>query len=74
MRIFGQTPIMKKKNILIAGVASLAVIAATAYLVIRKRKEETGEWPPHSAPQLDVNNPGDQSDFPSAPTGEAELG
>lgn len=65
---------MKKKNVLIAGIASLVVIAATTYLVIRKRQEKRGDLPPAGAPQLDIQNPGDQSDFPAGPSGEPALG
>ena len=66
--------IMKKKNILIASIASLVVVAATTYLVIRKQKESRGHLPPANAPQLDINNPGDQSNFPAGPSAEPELG
>ena len=65
---------MKKKNVVIAGIASLVVIAATAFLVIRRRAMQKDEKPPRKAPQLDLRNPGDQSDFPAGPSGETELG
>lgn len=65
---------MKKKNILIASVASLVVIATTAYLVIRRRQEKKGDIPPRNAPQLNIDNPGEQSDFPAGPSVEEELG
>ena len=65
---------MQKKNIVIAGIASLVAIAATAYLVIRRQNRAKEETPPKNAPQLPINNPGDQSDFPAGPTGETELG
>jgi hypothetical protein len=65
---------MKKKNVVIAGIAGLVVIAATAFLVISRRNRQKEETPPKKAPQLDLDNPGDQSDFPAGPTGESELG
>lgn len=65
---------MKKKNILIAGIASLVVIAATTYLVIKRKTERHSDIPPAGAPQLDIDNPGDQSDFPAGPSAEPELG
>lgn len=65
---------MKKKNIVIAGIASLVVVAAAAFLVVRNQKERRGELPPSDAPQLDIDNPGDQSDFPAGPSGEPGLG
>ena len=65
---------MKKKNVLIAGIASLVVVATTALLIVRRRTNEKGANPTKKAPQLPINNPGDQSDFPAGPTGETDLG
>ena len=65
---------MKKKNIIVAGIASLVVVATTALLVVRRRAKQKGANPAKKAPQLPINNPGDQSDFPAGPTGETELG
>lgn len=65
---------MEKKNIIIASVASLAVLAVTTYLIIRRRKAQKEAQPPAGVPQLNIQNPGDQSDFPAGPTGEPELG
>ena len=65
---------MKKKNVLIAGIASLVVVATTALLIVRRRTNEKGANPTKRAPQLPINNPGDQSDFPAGPTGETDLG
>ena len=65
---------MKKKNILIASIASLVVIAATTFLVIKRKSESHGNLPPDGAPQLDLDNPGDQSAFPAGPSAEPELG
>ena len=65
---------MQKKNIIIVGVASLIAIATTAYLVIKRRNSNSGDEPPADALQLDIQNPGDQSDFPAAATGGKDLG
>ena len=65
---------MKKKNVLIAGIASLVLLATTAYLIVRRRAGQQDAKPPKNAPQVPINNPGDQSDFPAGPTGESELG
>ena len=65
---------MKKKNVIIAGVASLVVIAATTYLIIRKRQQKKDDAVPADAPQLPIENPGDQSEFPAGPSGGQELG
>jgi hypothetical protein len=65
---------MKKKNILIASVASLVVIATTAFLVIKRRIGQKEEQPPRKAPQLAIDNPGDQSEFLAGPSVEEELG
>lgn len=61
---------MKKKNILVAGIASLTVLAVTAFLVVRRQSRKRL----HRAPQLPLHNPGDQSDFPASPGGEETLG
>jgi LPS O-antigen subunit length determinant protein (WzzB/FepE family) len=65
---------MKKKNI--AALTALALVAATAslYLVWKKKQQRHHNTPPEGAPQLHIENPGDQSEFPAAPTGEMELG
>jgi hypothetical protein len=65
---------MKKKNVVIAGIASLVLIAATAYLIVRRRAGQKEDQPPKNAPQVPINNPGDQSNFPAAPSSDAELG
>jgi|GEM_PF-1141609 len=65
---------MKKKNVVIAGIASLALMATTAYLIVRRRNRQKEDQPPKNAPQVPINNPGDQSNFPAAPSGDTELG
>lgn len=65
---------MKKKKTII-GIACLAMLAAAGYVaVVRSRTRKHKEVPPPGAPQLDVQNPGDQSAFPAAPSGEKDLG
>lgn len=63
---------MKNRELFILGVAGL-LAAATIYIV--KRRTGKGEdTPPKAAPQLKIDNPGDQSEFPTAPNNEIELG
>jgi len=61
---------MKKKHILLIG---LGAALAAAGLLLWSRVKEEKEKPPRKAPQVPVNNPGDQSDFPNAAS-ESELG
>ena len=63
---------MKKKNLLLIGVAVVLVIAAVIFLV-RIRKVNKGEIPPRKAPQLSIENPGDQSEFITSAS-ESEIG
>ncbi|HEU4471664.1 MAG TPA: hypothetical protein VFR58_11305 [Flavisolibacter sp.] len=63
---------MKKKHIFWIGVGA-ALAAVAAILLINKSKEETSDKPPKKAPQVPVDNPGDQSDFPKAAR-ESDLG
>jgi LPXTG-motif cell wall-anchored protein len=63
---------MKKKNMILPGVAGLLATAAAIFF-LKKKKDEVHEKPPKSAPQLDIENPGDQSEFISSPT-ESEIG
>lgn len=63
---------MKKRDLLVVGAAGL-LAAAGVYLVwnkIRSREDK----PPKNAPQLDLENPGEQSEFPAAPHEERDLG
>lgn len=63
---------MKRKNVIIAGVAGL-VAAAAAVFYFKKRKDNGIEKPPKNAPQLNIDNPGDQSEFKTSAT-ESEIG
>ncbi|MGV3529922.1 MAG: hypothetical protein ACO1OO_13560 [Flavisolibacter sp.] len=62
---------MKKKNAItaIAG-AAVALLAAVFFL----RRNHREEKPPKGAPQLEIDNPGEQSEFSPAPSGERDLG
>lgn len=58
-------------------VLCLLCFLAAAYISYQKSKPVAAlaaETPPPSAPQVKVENPGDQSEFPSAPEGERDLG
>ena len=63
---------MNMKKIIMVGAGALAAMAATIFL-IRKYKKEDGVKPPRKAPQLSIENPGSQDDFPKPPI-ESELG
>lgn len=63
---------MKNKNLLIAGAGAI-LAAAAAIFFLRKKKAGDTEKPPRNAPQLDIENPGTQSEFPTAAT-ESEVG
>lgn len=64
---------MKKKTILLGGAGVLAAAAAAFFLIRKKKRAEAGDKPPKNAPQLKIDNPGTQSDFPVAPS-ESEMG
>jgi hypothetical protein len=58
-------------------VLCLLCFLAAAFFSYKKREPITGavtETPPPAAPQIKIENPGDQSEFPSAPEGERDLG
>ena len=50
----------------------VALAAAAAIFFIRKKNGQ-GEKPPKKAPQLDIENPGEQSEFVTAPS-DSEIG
>lgn len=62
---------MKSKNKWVILAGSL-IVAATTIFLIKIRKNNEGK-PPKGAPQLDIENPGSQDDFPKPPM-ESELG
>ena len=63
---------MKKKNLLLIGIAVALAIVAVIFLV-RKKKVAKGEIPPRKAPQLSIENPGEQSEFITSAS-ESEVG
>lgn len=65
---------MKKKNAIMLGLGAALVAVAGVFMVWKKKRDENNyEQPPKDAPQLDINNPGTQDDFPTSPS-ESELG
>jgi hypothetical protein len=63
---------MKKKNKIITGI-SVALTMAAIVFVFLKRKKDAGEVPPKKAPQLRIDNPGEQSEFTTSAS-ESEIG
>lgn len=63
---------MRKKNILWIGIG-VVLAAAAAIFFINKKKKAQDEKPPKKAPQLDIENPGDQSEFVTSPS-DSEIG
>lgn len=63
---------MNQRNKLLIGIGTVLAAAATFFL-IKKRKKNSTEKPPKKAPQLNLENPGSQHEFPKAPI-ESELG
>ena len=65
---------MKKKNTLLLGLGAAAALVAGIFMIWRKNKKDQSEdQPPKDAPQLDIDNPGTQDEFPTSPS-ESELG
>ena len=71
MAIYNNSNMSNKNKWLIAIGGALAV-AATLFFV-RKKQNSGSEKPPKKAPQLNLENPGSQDDFPKPPM-ESELG
>lgn len=63
---------MANKNKWLIGLGGL-IAAATAFFLIKKSRAGNEEKPPKGAPQLDIENPGSQHDFPKPPI-ESEIG
>lgn len=63
---------MTNKNKWLIGIGSLVAVAASVFFV-RKKKTYTPEKPPKGAPQLHIENPGTQAEFPTSAT-ESEVG
>jgi hypothetical protein len=62
----------KHKRMLAIG-AAFAFAAAGTYLLLNKGKKSKEDKPPKKAPQLPIENPGDQSEFITA-TSPSEMG
>ena len=63
---------MTNKNKWLLAVGGL-VAAAASFFIIKKVKSDGEGKPPKGAPQLDLENPGSQDDFPKPPM-ESEIG
>jgi len=63
---------MKKKNKIFAGI-SVLLAAAAVVLFFLKKKNDLAEMPPKKAPQLPIDNPGEQSEFTTSAS-ESEVG
>ncbi len=57
---------------LVAGVVS-ALAAGLTLLFVTKNKSQQASRPPRKAPQLNIDNPGSQDEFPKPPI-ESQLG
>ena len=64
---------MKNKNWMLIGAGALAAVTATLFFIKKNKNNSSNEKPPKKAPQLDIENPGTQSDFPTAPN-PSEVG
>lgn len=63
---------MKKDTLIWVGIGAALASIATVLLLRRNRNSNT-EKPPKKAPQLDIENPGDQSEFTTAASA-SEMG
>jgi hypothetical protein len=66
--------IMKKKGLSLLTITGLIAAATGLYLALKRKTGPRKDAPPKAAPQLDIDNPGDQSEFPAAPQNERDLG
>ena len=65
---------MKKKEMLLLGVGIGAAITAAAAIFLWWKKEHGNEEkPPKNAPQVPIDNPGEQSEFTTSAS-ESEIG
>lgn len=62
---------MKKKDVLLLGIAAGLATAAAIFFFLKNNEES--EKPPKKAPQVPVDNPGDQSEFTTSAS-ESEIG
>ena len=65
---------MKKKNALLFGIGAALVTAAGIFMIWKKKQTDNKkDQPPKDAPQLNIEHPGSQSEFPTAPS-DSDLG
>jgi LPXTG-motif cell wall-anchored protein len=66
---------MKKKNIWMIATGAVAALAGGLLFIKKKKAEKNNdiEKPPKDAPQLNIQNPGTQDDFPKAAR-ESDIG
>ena len=63
---------MTNKNKWLIAIGSLVATAAAVFF-IKKNKAGNEDKPPKGAPQLNIENPGSQHEFPKSPM-ESEVG
>jgi hypothetical protein len=63
---------MKKRNILLIGLGAALATAVTLFLLKREREYQE-EKPSRKAPQLHLQNPGEQSEFTTSAS-ESDIG
>jgi len=64
---------MKNKNWILIASGAVAALAAALFFIRKNKKTGGEEKPPKNAPQLDIENPGSQAEFPTAPSA-SEIG
>ncbi len=65
---------METKNKWLIGLGSVLMVGVAASLIIfRGKKNDLHEKPPTGAPQLNIENPGNQDEFPSSTTQEEMI-
>ena len=64
---------MNSKNRQLLVISSFIAATAATILFINRKKPFKNEKPPRKAPQLNIENPGSQDEFPRPPM-ESELG
>ena len=63
---------MKKQQLSIL-IASALLAATVSFALVQYKRRSQKDKPPKGAPQLDLQNPGDQSEFTTAAM-ESEMG
>lgn len=64
---------MNTKNKWLIGIGGLIAVAAGFFLIKKGKCCEEKETPPKKAPQIAIENPGTQDEFPTSAS-ESELG